>query len=281
LVLENIQTFKVKTIEYVDDEYKSNNMEPVMETVGEILGDMPLMQAELLVISEEPIENLPNNITVDNKKLSGESNTVVFIGANLLKRADVSICKISQNITLCTTYWNCFIPYFLNEQVLQQGISTLRDKCFIISREKDRPDPKRFSDKYDVITIHDTGLEYIVLLRKRVGARPAKFVKILTTDLSFSWIDKVKEELKEGHKVVLYNQDEHINGLLGLVNCLRREPGGEIVYGMLIADPSAPPFNPDLEMYEEQLDKDLAINIFQDVSTITYIHTARALSPEG
>lgn len=107
------------------------------------------------------------------------------------------------------------------------------------------------------------------MFRKRIGAKPAKFIKIVAADMSFSWIDKVKEELKEGHKVVLYTQDEAINGLLGLVNCLRREPGGEIVYGILIADPSAPPFNPDIELYEEQLDKDLALNVFQDVSTIT------------
>lgn len=66
--------------------------------------------------------------------------------------------------------------------------------------------------------------------------------------------------------MVLYTQDEPINGLLGLVNCLRKEPGGEIVYGLLISDPSAPPFNPDLEFYEEQLDKDLALNVYQDVS---------------
>lgn len=73
--------------------------------------------------------------------------------------------------------------------------------------------------------------------------------------------------MKEGHKLVLYSQNEAFNGLLGLVNCLRREPGGEIIYGVLIADPSAPEFNPDLELYEEQLDKDLAINVYQEVSS--------------
>lgn len=105
------------------------------------------------------------------------------------------------------------------------------------------------------------------MFRKRIGAKPAKFIKIVTADQTFSWIDKVKEELKEGQKVVLYSENELINGLLGLVNCLRREPGGEIVHGLLISDPSAPAFNPDLEFYEEQLDKDLAINVYQDVST--------------
>lgn len=135
-----------------------------------------------------------------------------------------------------------------------------------MSREKDRPDVKEYSDKYDIISIQDTGAEYLVLFRKRVGAKPAKFVKIVSSDDTFAWIDKVKEEIKGGQKMVLYGQDEHINGLLGLVNCLRREPGGEIVYGLLIADPSAPAFNPDLEIYEEQLDKDLALNVLQDVS---------------
>lgn len=103
-----------------------------------------------------------------------------------------------------------------------------------------------------------------------MGARPAKFVRILAADDTFAWVDKVKDELKEGQKVVLYTQDEHINGLLGLVNCLRKEPGGEIVSGILIADPSAPKFNPDLEFYEEQLDKDLALNVYQDVSILCY-----------
>lgn len=66
--------------------------------------------------------------------------------------------------------------------------------------------------------------------------------------------------------MVIYSQNEPLNGLLGLINCLRREPGGEIVHGLLIADPSAPPFNPDLEFYEEQLDMDLALNVYQEVS---------------
>ncbi|XP_048482207.1 fatty acid synthase [Plutella xylostella] len=243
LVLENIQTFKVKALEYVDEEYKRLELAPAMETVAEVLGDIPLMQAELLVISEEALE-MPHNITVENKKLTGETNAVVFIGANLFQRPEV----------------------------LTQALGTLRDKCFIISREKDRPNPKDHSDKLDIITIQDTGLEYVVLFRKRVGAKPAKFVKIVSSDDSFAWIDKVKEEMKDGQKIVLYGQDEAINGLLGLVNCLRREPGGEIVYGLLVSDPSAPPFNPDLELYEEQLDKDLALNVYQDGQWGTYRH---------
>lgn len=158
-------------------------------------------------------------------------------------------------------------------QVLKLSLSALRNKGFIISREKEQINPKDFSGKYDIISIQNTGTEYIVLFRSRVGSKPAKFVKVVTADDTYAWIDKVKEELKAGQKLVIYSQNEPLNGLLGLVNCLRREPGGEIVHGLLIADPSAPPFNPDLEFYEEQLDMDLALNVYQEVSI--YIKTIK------
>ncbi|KAF9794028.1 hypothetical protein SFRURICE_010511, partial [Spodoptera frugiperda] len=244
LVLENIQTHKVKSIELVDEEYKKNDLTPILESIGQMLGDLPYMQAELLMVSKEPIE-VPYNISViENRKLVGESNAALFVGANLLGRSEI----------------------------LQQASSTLRDKAFIMSREKEYPNPKKFTDKYDIVTVYDTGFEYMVLLRNRVEVKPAKFIRILAADDSFSWVDKVKEELNESQKVVLYAQNEPINGLLGLVNCLRAEPGGEIVHGLFISDPSAPPFNPDLEFYEEQLKKDLAFNVYKDGQWGTYRH---------
>ncbi|CAH2093487.1 unnamed protein product [Euphydryas editha] len=243
LILENIQTYKVKSIEIVDDEYTTNGIKPVMETVADVLGDLPLVQAELSVLSENPLD-MPLHISVENKKLNTDANALIVIGANLLQRPEV----------------------------LKQALSALRNNGFIISREKEQINPKDFCDKYDIIGIKNTGIEYIILLRKRVGFKPAKFVKVVTVDDTYAWIDKIKEELKAGQKLVIYSQDEPLNGLLGLINCLRKEPGGEIVHGLLIADSSAPPFNPDLEFYEEQLDMDLAINVYQEGQWGTYRH---------
>uniref|UniRef100_A0A2H1WWR5 SFRICE_007688 n=1 Tax=Spodoptera frugiperda TaxID=7108 RepID=A0A2H1WWR5_SPOFR len=242
LVFENIQTHIVKSIELVDEEYKKNDLKPILETIGSILADLPFAQGDLLMISDEPM-NVPSNITVENRKLVRESNTILFIGANLLGRP----------------------------KVFQQAIGTLCDNAFIMSREKEQPSIKKFSD-IDIVTGYNTGSEYLMLLRKRVGARPAKFVRVSAADDNFSWVEEIKKELKEGQKLVLYAQDGPINGLLGLVNCLRKEPGGEIVYGLLISDPSAPPFNPDLEFYEEQLNKDLIFNVYKDGQWGTYRH---------
>ncbi|XP_052751905.1 fatty acid synthase-like [Galleria mellonella] len=244
LILENIQTYKVKTIEYVDEEYKSNDLQPIIEQIGEVLADLPLIQAELLLMSDEAIV-VPSTITVKKKKLSGESNAILFIGANLLKR----------------------------NNVLNQAAATLRDRCFIISREKDRPESKERSDEYELITVQNVGSEYIVLLRKRVmKVQQYECIQIEARDENFSWVEKVQEKLKTEQKIILYNQGEPINGLLGLVNCLRREPGGEIVRAVLISDPTAPKFNPDIKFYKDQLQKDLAFNVYQNGQWGTYRH---------
>lgn len=90
LVLENVQTYKVKSIEVVDEEYKNNGIEPIIEAVADVLGDLPLVQAELSVFSENSI-GLPSNITVESKKLTTDANALLIIGANLLQRPEVSI----------------------------------------------------------------------------------------------------------------------------------------------------------------------------------------------
>lgn len=48
---------------------------------------------------------------------------------------------------------------------------------------------------------------------------------------TFSWVPELQAALKADdaptdQKIILYAQNEPLNGLLGLVNCLRREPGG-------------------------------------------------------
>ncbi|XP_045453923.1 fatty acid synthase-like [Melitaea cinxia] len=243
LILENIHTYKVKSIEIIDDEYTTKGLEPIMNKVADVLNDLPLIQADLYVKSKNPIE-MPSYVNVLKSQLSGQTNTVLLIGANLLERP----------------------------QILKEALLSLRNEGFIVSREIRPINPKDYSNEYDIIGIQNTGSEYIVLLRKRIGSKPTNFIKIVTSDETYKWIDKVKEGLTVGQKLVIYSQDDQANGLLGLVNCLRREPDGEKIRGLLIADPNAPPFNPDLEFYKNQLDMDLAINVYYEGHWGTYRH---------
>ncbi|XP_045453921.1 fatty acid synthase-like [Melitaea cinxia] len=243
LILENIHTYKVKCIEIIDDEYTTKGFEPIMKKVADVLNDLPLIQDDLYVVSKNPIE-MPPFINVLNRQQSGKTNAVLLIGANLLERP----------------------------KILKEALLSLRNEGFIVSREIRPINAKDFSNEYDIIGIQNTSSEYIVLFRKRIAPKPTNFIKIVTSDETYKWIDKVKEGLAVGEKLVIYSQDDQVNGLLGLVNCLRREPGGEKIRGLLIADPTAPPFDPDLEFYKKQLDMDLAINVYYEGHWGTYRH---------
>lgn len=84
-------------------------LKPVIEIVGDVLADMPLVHPELLVISEDALE-MPPSITVAKKKLAGESNAIVFIGANLLRRPNVSILYIYTVIALLANTLSEYSP---------------------------------------------------------------------------------------------------------------------------------------------------------------------------
>jgi fatty acid synthase len=56
---------------------------------------------------------------------------------------------------------------------------------------------------------------------------------IQVTDKHFSWVESLKSALKqsetEGKKVVLVCQGDRLCGVIGLMNCIKQEPGGSNV----------------------------------------------------
>jgi len=54
--------------------------------------------------------------------------------------------------------------------------------------------------------------------------------------------------------------------LLDFVNCLRKEPGGELVRGVLIQDTKAPKFSLQDPFYVQQLQKDI-VNVLRSNKT--------------
>jgi fatty acid synthase, animal type len=142
----------------------------------------------------------------------------------------------------------------------------LKPNCYVISRENKNQKLKESYVGIEVISIIPANGELLVLFKKTPPPKPAKFVHIKDSDTKFAWVEQVKNVMKEADKLVLVSQNEPLSGIIGLVNCLRKEPGGEVIKCLNIVDPKAPKFDPDLPFYEVQLDKDLAVNVFKDVS---------------
>lgn len=77
----------------------------------------------------------------------------------------------------------------------------------------------------------DQFLNTLFLLRK-IETHSAPFKIMNVTDLGCTWVDKLKEEISamqskpKGENLWLV-ADESVNGIVGMVNCLRQEPGGD------------------------------------------------------
>jgi len=55
----------------------------------------------------------------------------------------------------------------------------------------------------------------------------AEPVVVHITEKNLEWLEKLKEVLKEENatsRVIVVAQNEPLNGIIGLVNCLRKEP---------------------------------------------------------
>ncbi|CAL1537406.1 unnamed protein product [Lymnaea stagnalis] len=118
----------------------------------------------------------------------------------------------------------------------------------------------------------DNLLSTIFLLRKKkqIVSTP---VLISIDDLQCSWLDDLKSKMKE-----LENASEdtrlwllatkEINGLMGFVNCLKLEAGGEKVRSIFVSNLKSSSSKPDINVKSPEFinlaQKDLVVNVYRD-----------------
>lgn len=253
IALECQQSIHIKTVELIDS---SDNVtiqqELASPIIAEVLGDLPLIQANIMLSApSNKFDVLSPNITsVDLKKLSNDENISLIVGFELLTRN-----KSNQ---------------------LQQILPKLRHGGFVLTREKSfKPENLSTLPKYDldIVMEKSTHKENIILLKKKEQlARKTEIIYV--NNQEFSWLEKlnsimdVENESSDNMRIILIEVGDFGRvgecGLLGFINCIRKEPGGEMIRGLLIQDNKAPKFSLQNPLYQEQLRLDLPINVLRD-----------------
>ncbi|EFN85734.1 Fatty acid synthase [Harpegnathos saltator] len=118
----------------------------------------------------------------------------------------------------------------------------------------------------DIILEKRMERESVLLLRKAQSAIIRREI-VHINNYEFSWIGKLKSVMdadnETNSRVILVTEDNPECGVLGLVNCLRREPGGDTVRCVFIQDKDAPKFSLQEPFYMNQLRLDLPINVLR------------------
>lgn len=235
LAIENNQSLKVRAVEI-----RSKDNEPIIGFLSDILREIPLVSIDSKLISDEGTNF--EGVTVENVSLSSLTNCTFVVVTNFLKH------KLHHDDVL----------------------KCIQDGGYLISRESLPQSNFEAPSTFNVIASLRTEEETLVLLepiKRKIFGSP-KIVKIDNTQ--FEWVDELREAAKE-NSVILINQNEHTSGLIGFVNCLRKESEYKNVKAFFVDDDNAPPFSLANSFYTKQLKLGLAINVYRNVSKPTVL----------
>lgn len=145
---------------------------------------------------------------------------------------------------------------------------------YVLSREPLSFDPSvnKIPEGIELLTTHTTPTEKLILLAQSKPSPSLKVIDITNAPSKFGWLASLQEAVKSDNgNVLVVAQNDPNNGILGLVNCIRREPGGEKARCIFMQS-SAPAFDADSEFYANQLRRGYVINVYKDGKWGTYRH---------
>ncbi|CAH1979654.1 unnamed protein product [Acanthoscelides obtectus] len=242
IILENTLSTKVKCVELVD-QFAVDKNSPLSPIVLTVLEDQPLIQPNVTILSNSPIEGV--SVTTVDKTLRTETDCTIIVISRLSKR-----------------------PEFL-----QDIYESLKEDGFIISREEVNCDASKLSLRgLNTLTVHRTDTETLVFYRRETQQAPMNFLKIDDTE-TFPWLEQLQEmnKTKSKEDIVLYSEKDSTSGILGFVNCLRREPETRNVRCVFYMD-EPDTFDVNDPSLLQQLKRNMAINVKKDGKWGTYRH---------
>jgi fatty acid synthase len=241
----DLEIFKIIEIDYNDDRG------PLISSLAIALLDRPRVNAvEYIFQTTRKLELDVDGVTVVDQSLSHYSDCCIIIRSNCLN----------------------------DPEFLDSASKSLHDKGCIVSREaiefnsttiRDLP-----PDFQLLAVIPTTENETLVILQcvKKEIEIPQNILKITNSEYeTYEWLDKLKE-LTEMGPVIVYSQNEQYSGILGFVNCIRRELGSNNITCVFIDDPEAPEFDVKHPFYSKQLKLGLSMNVYRNGKWGAYMH---------
>ncbi|KAF2899281.1 hypothetical protein ILUMI_06894 [Ignelater luminosus] len=255
IILENSSNaLKVKIVEIATD----RSVETLLaKTIKNILESEPMISVDYTVITSGKIE-----------AAELESNGVKVV------EKDVTAGAFQENAHVVV-----LVDALLKENriVLSNAVTILKAGGFVLLEE-----PRRILDTniiatsgLEVISTQITETKTYVLLRKPVET-PKDAIVIDITENNFLWLEPLKDGLEksqtEGTKIYLVTQNEELTGLMGMINCIKREDIGRNVRSYFIKNTKADKFSLSSPFYGKQLRKDLVHNVMQGEVWGTFRH---------
>ncbi|GJQ79755.1 hypothetical protein Trydic_g23232 [Trypoxylus dichotomus] len=240
VILENVNVAKAHVVEICSENQDEADL--LYPTVQTALDDIPLVVPDIIVFGKGM--KVLKGVNAESKSLNAINNCLILI-----------VCEV------------------LTTKNISSILEVVKDaNGFIISREKLNANLSKFSEApFKIICSHELDGEKLVLLRFTPKSVPKIFLDLSNALDDLQWLPKLQGTLRGSHKVIIYVQNDAISGILGLISCLRKEYKSSEISCFFIMD-EAPKFDPNLDFYAAQLEKDMVVNIWKNGSWGTYRH---------
>ncbi|XP_055593802.1 fatty acid synthase-like [Uranotaenia lowii] len=239
LALENVMSLNITVAEI-----HNPSLSVILPAFREAVADLPLVRTKLTLLSSQQIEL--DSITVEAKHFSETTELLFLVTDNVLTDED-----LKQSIPKC---------------LLPNGYILMRKAPGFDWRSVKVPD-----QFVHVATFHVDTNECLILLQ-RISKTLSDTPTVIKVDSNnLSWLPELKQAVKL-RPVVLYSQNDQKSGVIGLVNCIRKEPKLQGVRCVFLDDPTLPAFDLSKPFYAKQLGLGLAINVFRDGHWGSYRH---------
>ncbi|KAJ8720393.1 hypothetical protein PYW07_012436 [Mythimna separata] len=139
----------------------------------------------------------------------------------------------------------------------------LPKSTFILAVEKDTTKILPTYELFNIITTMNVNNHILVLVNTIDSSDDENITYMpIANDNKFTWIARLTHELERTRKIMLVSERQPFSGLLGIVKKLREKYGNKI--GLVIVDDyHMENFNTEAEIFKNQLQKKLSINVFK------------------
>lgn len=238
LALENNPMLKIKVVE-VDNHCGT----PIIDEFQKALEATPIVTADFMLLTKQNIDL--KNIHIEDGQLKSQSNCYFVIMHHRLSHL----------------------------ALVENSLSSLRDNGYLVSRELHNVDHTLNSplpDGFQLLAVFRYDEESLLLYRK-IKKRILEIPNVVFVNLNdYEWLNVLRSSIKEA-PVILVAQKVETSGILGFVNCIRKESLDNPLTCVFIDDSRAPPFDTSDPFYSRQLNLGLAINVYRDVNGFYFL----------
>ncbi|XP_031347934.1 fatty acid synthase-like [Photinus pyralis] len=250
IVLENTDALKLRVIEMLQDtnKVKTFHIKEAIEAEPKLSVDyavIKLIETNLAEFETEQVQVLPREM-LDQFK----ANVHLVVMKDVQSPGNLGLTK--------------------------SACAALKPGGFILSEEQELSDIVILQSLgLKAVATHCADMTNFVLLRKPLEIQRDLLV-LKITEKNYKWVTPLAQALKksatDGTKIFLVSQGDEFSGLVGLVNCLKKEPGGMNVRAYYIPKETKETFSLSSAYYQNQIEKDLIHNVLKYEMWGSYRH---------